>query len=175
MFAEKGYSNVSIRDVCGGAGTTAPMIYYYFGSKRGLFNAAVSQQISMKEFIAHLEETTARRSPKDAVGTFIETYLSSFPGSAFEPGLYMRDSAQLDRDSAERINKDLDEIHKIATGLVDSGLKDGSFRTLDAVRAADCLIGMLNRIVFQKIHFARSADQAATQSFITDFFLRALK
>jgi AcrR family transcriptional regulator len=175
LFAEGGYSNVSIRDVCREAGTTAPMIYYYFGSKRGLFNAAVSRKISMKEFIARLRDRTAPGSPRQGIANFIETYLKSFPVSAFDPGLYMRETAQLDRDSAERINRDLDEIQRIATALVERGIKSGNFTTADASKAADCLVGMLNHIVFQKIHFSRSWDQEATQSFIMDFFFKALK
>lgn len=175
LFVERGYSNVSIRDVCRQAGTTAPMIYYYFGSKRGLFNAAVSRKVSMKEFIARLRERIAPGSPRQGIATFIETYLTSFPGSAFDPGLYMRETAQLDRESAERINMDLDEIHTVATALVERGVKSGNFRTTDASKAADCLIGMLNHIVFQKIHFSRSWDQEATSSFIMDFFFKALK
>ncbi|MDG6981416.1 MAG: helix-turn-helix transcriptional regulator, partial [Nitrososphaerota archaeon] len=31
MFAEKGFANVSVRDICRVSGTTAPVIYYYFG------------------------------------------------------------------------------------------------------------------------------------------------
>ena len=175
LFVEKGYSNVSIRDVCRQVGTTAPMIYYYFGSKKGLFNAAVSRKISMKEFIGRLRERINVDSPRQGIINFIETYLTSFPGSAFDPGLYMRDSAQLDRESADRINRDMDEIQRVATALVERGVKKGNFRTIDASKAADCLIGMLNHIVFQKIHFSRSWDQEVTRGFITDFFFKALK
>ena len=35
LFAERGYSNVSIRDVCKHAKTSAPMIYYYFKDHKG--------------------------------------------------------------------------------------------------------------------------------------------
>ena len=48
LFAERGYSNVSIRDVCKEAKTSAPMIYYYFKDKKGLFRAAVSEKLSLR-------------------------------------------------------------------------------------------------------------------------------
>ena len=175
LFREKGYSNISIRDVCRQAGTTAPMIYYYFGSKKGLFSAVVSHKLTVKEFVAKLRERTTVASPREGIVNFIETYLTSFPEGAFDPGLYIRDTGQLDRDSAERINKELDEIHSVATSLVEAGVKKGNFRTLDASEAADCLIGMLNHIVFQKIHFSRSSDLDAAQGFISDFFFKALR
>ena len=175
LFREKGYSNISIRDVCRQAGTTAPMIYYYFGSKKGLFSAVVSHKLTVKEFVAKLRERTTVANPRQGIVNFIETYLTSFPEGAFDPGLYIRDTGQLDRDSAERINKELDEIHFVATSLVEAGVKKGNFRTLDASEAADCLIGMLNHIVFQKIHFSRSSDLDAAQGFISDFFFKALR
>ena len=175
LFREKGYSNISIRDVCRQAGTTAPMIYYYFGSKKGLFSAVVSHKLTVKEFVAKLRERTTVGSPRQGIVNFIETYLTSFPEGAFDPGLYMRDTGQLDRDSAERINKELDEIHAVATSLVEAGVKKGNFRTVDASEAADCLIGMLNHVVFQKIHFSRSSDLEVAQSFISDFFFKALR
>lgn len=175
LFREKGYSNISIRDVCRQAGTTPPMIYYYFGSKKGLFNAVVSHKLTVKEFVNKLRERASASSPRQGIVNFIETYLTSFPEGAFDPGLYMRDTGQLDRESAERINKELDEIHSVATSLVEAGVKKGNFRTVDASGAADCLIGMLNHVVFQKIHFSRSSDLEAAQSFISDFFFKALR
>jgi AcrR family transcriptional regulator len=175
LFAEKGYSNVSIRDVCREASTTPPMIYYYFGSKRGLFNAVVSRKVSMQEFKAKLYEMAKHRDEIEGISSFIGAYLTSFPGSVFDPGLYIRDTAKLDSESAERISKELDEVHKIATSIIESGIKHKRFREIDAAKAADCLIGMLNHVVFQRIHFSRPVNIKGSKTFITEFFLRAMK
>ena len=43
LFAEKGFSATSIRDISHAAGVTNPMIYYYFGSKEELFLAVISE------------------------------------------------------------------------------------------------------------------------------------
>lgn len=37
LFAEKGYSNTSVREVVELAGVTKPVLYYYFKSKEGMF------------------------------------------------------------------------------------------------------------------------------------------
>lgn len=37
LFAEKGYTATSVRDVIGAAGVTQPTLYYYFDGKPGLF------------------------------------------------------------------------------------------------------------------------------------------
>jgi AcrR family transcriptional regulator len=175
LFSEKGYSNVSIRDVCREAKITPPMIYYYFGSKKNLFNAVAKNAITLKEFINQLRNTTKGKNSTEGIATFVNTYLSSFPDDAFNTGLYLRDSAKLDSESAKRINEDLDKIKKIATDMIDTGIKRGQFRKTDSTWAADCLIGMLNRIVFQRIHFERPTDLEASKAFITDFFVRAMR
>jgi len=39
LFAAKGYAAASVRDILRAAGVTAPVLYYHFGSKEGLFLA----------------------------------------------------------------------------------------------------------------------------------------
>jgi len=36
--------------------------------------------------------------------------------------------------------------------------------------AVDCLLGMLNRVIFQHIHFAKSSDRESYSRFVADFF-----
>lgn len=175
LFAERGFANVSVRDVCREAGTTAPMIYYYFGNKRGLFDAVVNRRISVQAFIERLKTSTKGRDGRQAVTSFVETYLTSFPENAFDPGLYISASAKLDTDSAERMSKQLDEVHRIATSVVERGIKTSEFRKTDPAKAADCLIGMLNRIIFQRLHFSKTRDLENTKVFIIDFFMHAMK
>lgn len=37
LFASKGYAATSVREIVAGAGVTAPVLYYYFKSKEGIF------------------------------------------------------------------------------------------------------------------------------------------
>jgi len=174
LFAEKGFANVSVRDLCRETGTTAPVIYYYFGSKKGLFDAVARKQVSMSDFIAKLRDASENRDPRAGLTSFIETYLSSFPEHAFDAGLYMRDSATLDKRSTQMVSEELDRVRKMASTLIGKSISKGYFRRTDAGLAADCLLGMLNRVIFQHIHFSRISDRDAYRRFVTDFFFRAM-
>ncbi len=174
LFSERGYSNVSIRDVCKEAKTSPPMIYYYFKDKKRLFEAAVSYRVSIREFIARLRKQADLKDPAKGVEAFIRIYLSSFPTDAFEPGLYLVETARLDRTSAARISEQLDEVHNVAEKILRRGVTEGAFLKTDPKSAADCLMGMLNHVVFQKFHFAKTWDAEKTGRFITQFFLRAM-
>ncbi len=70
MFAERGYANVSIRDICKEAEVTPPMIYYYFRSKKGLFQAVTRHKISMKEFIERLKNASAKGEVEEKIKAF---------------------------------------------------------------------------------------------------------
>jgi TetR/AcrR family transcriptional regulator len=175
MFAERGFANVSVRDICRETSTTAPVIYYYFGSKKGLFDAVARKQITMSDFIEKLSAASEAQDPRKGLESFIATYLSSFPEHTFDIGLYMRDSATLDKRSAQMVSDDLEKISRIAEGLVSKGISRGLFRKTDPKLAVDCLMGMLNRVIFQHIHFAKSSDRDAYSRFVSDFFLRAMK
>ncbi len=175
MFAQKGFSNVSVRDICKEAGTTAPVIYYYFGNKKGLFDAVARKQIPMADFIRKLTIASEASDPRKGLETFISTYLSSFPEHTFDVGLYMRDSATLDKQSAQMAFEGLEMIKTVATKLIERSISKGAFRKTDPALAAECLLGMLNRAIFQHIHFAKKRDGEAYRHFVTDFFVRAMK
>jgi AcrR family transcriptional regulator len=175
LFAEKGFANVSVRDICREAGTTAPVIYYYFGSKKGLFEAVAKKRISMSDFIEKLSKAAKSTDPRRGLEAFIGAYLTSFPEHTFDIGLYMRDSAALDKDSAQRVFDDLQRVQRVAADLIERSMSEGYFRKADPVLAADCLLGMLNRVIFQHIHFAKSADKDSYRRFVTDFFFRAMR
>jgi len=175
LFSEKGYSNVSIRDICRATGSTAPVIYYHFGSKKGLFDAVVRKQISMSDFISRLSKVAMVRPPDKGLESFVSQYLTYFPERAFEPGLYMRDSATLDKQSARMVSEDLDRVRGIASGLIEGCVSEGRFRRTDPGFAADCLLGMLNRVIFQSIHFSKASDREAYGKFVTAFFFRAMR
>jgi TetR/AcrR family transcriptional regulator len=175
MFAERGFANVSVRDICKETATTAPVIYYYFGSKKGLFDAVARKQISMSDFIQKLASASKAADSRRGLESFISTYLTSFPEHTFDIGLYMRDSATLDKHSAQIISEDLEKITGIAEGLVNRAMSRGVFRKTDPKLAVDCLLGMLNRVIFQHIHFAKISDRESYSRFVADFFFRAMK
>jgi AcrR family transcriptional regulator len=57
-FEERGYGESSMDDIAAAAGITKPMLYAYFGSKQGLFEACL-QQVT-QELVAVLEHASQR-------------------------------------------------------------------------------------------------------------------
>ncbi|WP_156843229.1 TetR/AcrR family transcriptional regulator [Novosphingobium aquimarinum] len=58
-FSELGYSHTGIREIAARAGTSSTLVLRYFGSKAGLFEAALSASLPVGTAIARSRETFA--------------------------------------------------------------------------------------------------------------------
>jgi outer membrane protein TolC/AcrR family transcriptional regulator len=54
LFADRGYAGTAVQEITGEARVTKPTLYYYFGSKEGLFRALVEQ--AMNERLQLMQE-----------------------------------------------------------------------------------------------------------------------
>lgn len=73
-FSQKGYAATSVRDIAQEARTTKPMLYYYFGSKEGLYSTIVSDYFD--GLVRALEAGVAgTKSPEQQLRRFVDVYL----------------------------------------------------------------------------------------------------
>ena len=176
LFKEKGFANVSVREICSAAGVSLPMIYYYFKDKRGLFQAVSRQHITLKPLLTDLALIQwSKQTSTKKLATFIKIYLTSFPSDLLNAGLYMREKTDFDRASIRRFAGDLDQAHALMTAVICDGMATREFKETDAHRAADCVLGMMHRAISQQAHFHREYDPAETAAYITKFSLAALR
>ena len=165
-----------MRDICRDARVTAPTVYYYFKSKEVLFEAVVRETITMEEFTNLLnKEYKKERDPSSQIRAFVRTYLSSFPNKLINTGLYLRRSTQLDPVGAKTLLRELTRLEAMLVEIVREGIRSKEFRVTDPRMASECLLGMMHRFIFQRIHFQRNYRTAEAASYLSDFFLKAMK
>ena len=176
LFTERGFSNVAMRDICRAADVTPPTIYYYFRNKEALFNAVVRETVSMTDFIELLNDECRKAAGVNSkLEAFVRTYLSHFPKDRLNVGLYVRNSTELDAIGSKTLTAEFAHIQSILTDIIREGIVEKEFRETDPRMAAECLLGMMNRFVFQQIHFKRNYKPLEAASYLTDFFLVAMK
>ena len=178
LFTKKGFSNVSMRDICREAHVTAPTVYYYFKNKEALFEAVVLETITMQGFSTTLSSECKKvksKGPSSQIETFVRVYLSSFPSKLINTGLYLRRSTQLDPVGARTLLKELARVESLLERIIHDGIRSGEFRDTDPRMAAGCLLGMMNRFIFQRIHFKRNYRAIKAASYLSAFFLKAMK
>lgn len=65
LFAEKGYAGTSVREIVREAGVTAPVLYYYFRSKEGLYLEIMSEALArFRKLLAETERLEGPASEK---------------------------------------------------------------------------------------------------------------
>jgi len=176
LFTRRGFSNVAVRDICNAANVTPPTLYYYFKNKEALFDAVVRKSVSLSGFIRKLRDSCdSVKEPRRKVEAFTHAYLANFPKDHLNVGLYVRHSTEkLDNVGREALAADLAKIQSILTGIIRDGILAGEFRRTNPGMAAECLLGMMNRFVFQQIHFSRRYKPTKAASYLSDFFLQAM-
>lgn len=96
LFAERGYRHVAVRDIAAEAGVTHPLIYHYWGSKRGLMGAVLERtQASIRatpsgsgderaELLALVRDYVAGR--RLFVETMVRAFLDGMPAEEWPGG-----------------------------------------------------------------------------------------
>jgi AcrR family transcriptional regulator len=75
LFANKGYAATTIREIIDKVGVTAPSLYYYFGSKEGLYRELIDVHCEKLDRVISLPptaSTSARRELKSLVAGFFD-------------------------------------------------------------------------------------------------------
>ena len=150
-FSEKGYAATSLREVSEDAQTTKPMIYYYFGSKEGLYGSIVRQ--IMEETAATIEAKLC--ADVDTAGqllAYCEAYLDSFLDKEEIIALVLREvfglggapMAAFSATLADRVRHPLDTILK-------HGMELGDFKEAHIVACSTAIIGILNMFILSHV------------------------
>jgi AcrR family transcriptional regulator len=75
LFADRPYDVLSIDEITREAGVAKGLIYYYFGSKRGLFMAVIEQAASALNALAEKGERSDDLSPTERLIRTLDAYL----------------------------------------------------------------------------------------------------
>lgn len=176
LFSERGFANVSIRDICDTAGVTPPTIYHYFGNKDQLFQAVIRKTLSLKDFrIALLAAISEESDPEDQLAVFIRYYLVHFPRGFFNPGMFLQDTTNLSSVSTERVMEEFVAINDLARKIIQDGIAGGVFKTLDLEITTLYLMNLLMSFVLGEVHYFQKVDFSKSSRMIIDLFLSGVR
>lgn len=77
LFAERGFSKVTVREICQRAHANVAAVNYHFGGKDGLYQEIVSSAIrTMQSTTEEIRQAAVRKSPEEQLETFVRIFLS---------------------------------------------------------------------------------------------------
>jgi AcrR family transcriptional regulator len=175
LFAEKGFHAVSVRDICRNAETTLPMVYYYYGSKKGLYDALLEEAVERR--IRALQ--AARRHEGDIVERLrrvLEVWAS--PDDTTLPRevqlFYVRElsglGAGLNPESLDRVDR---ELRRALKAILQEGIEAGLFRAVRPSMVTIAMIGIINTFRRRMVLGGRVTPRDGVEQ-VTETLLRGL-
>jgi AcrR family transcriptional regulator len=153
LFAQKGYGSTSVRELVEAAGVTKPTLYYYFGSKEGLFLETVNTHLRGLDTLVEQTLNTPG-TVRERLATFARTYVDG--------GLQNPDSVRLlmtltHPSTGDQPEVDLMTMHlrkiELLNQLVAQGIAHGELRPdIDLQTAVITFIGTLNLYLMAGMH-----------------------
>lgn len=132
LFAEKNYSAVSVKDIAEATGMTASLIYYYFGSKDGLFLQVLEATIE-KVFAIYAGNSNPEMAPDAVISNWFQLHVENFPL------IQKLIKISMDYSNTHSRTTDIDAAiahfyaseSKILNSAIARGVKTGLFRPVD--------------------------------------------
>lgn len=158
-FSNKGYAATSLREISDDAATTKPMIYYYFGSKEGLYGSIV------REILEEMADSIRTYLPGEATPTqqivaYCERYLDHFLAQEEIIALVLREvfglggvpMAQFSQALGEQVRAPLDAILK-------RGMDTGDLCVDSVPMCATAITGILNMFILAHVFGGAEIDR----------------
>jgi AcrR family transcriptional regulator len=142
LFAEKGYASTSVREIVSVAGVTKPVLYYYFQSKEGLFQAILDWAAEEHELM--LEE--ALRKHGTALERILHLYRRIYQGLMENLQLFKLINHLFFGPPQGAPGYDIERFHRRMVEVIKKiyleGIKQGEVRGIDPGEATHLVLGV---------------------------------
>jgi len=179
-FSTKGMVKAKMADIAQVAGIGKGTIYEYFRSKEEVFAAGF--QIFFQEMKQQIEsaiKTTC--DPVEQLRLLINVSFKSFLHHGSDIAMIMMDYwAEGIRNKDEKIldainlRKIYSEFRTMIRTIVDNGMRQGVFRTVDSHHVASVLIGAMDGLMLQWIMDHQDIDLDKATESVMDLFINCL-
>lgn len=183
VFALRGFSGTSVREVAEAARVSKAMIYYHFRDKVDLYRAVLSNSFDTMDQIWDHDIFKGDAPARQKIQEYIEGFIRfQHKNEDLRKILAMEFStAGAKSDNLKWIAKNyFAKNHGALIAIIESGMKTGELRKINPVMAVVSLLGMIIHL-FIYIPMApliqkKSVDMSATKIgvFVTDLFFSGL-
>ena len=141
VYAEHGLAGARTDAIAAAAGVNKALLYYYFESKEGLYQAVVGSQV--REFQQRAHEVLSAKGPAGPILLRYVSYHFDFIGThPHYPHIFQRMMMEGDRGLERMIREHSIPLKKLLVALLGRGMKSGEFRRLNAGHTIVSIAGL---------------------------------
>lgn len=129
MFAANGYKATSVQAIVSRAHLNKRMLYHYFGSKRGLYNAVIQHNFS--EILGRVAEVSTKADPANSPTTVLAITVGTYFDALLTHPRYVRFLLWEEATGWSVLNQlshdALDRLRAILISIIQEGIHDNIF------------------------------------------------
>ena len=130
IYAECGLAGARTEAIAAAAGVNKALLYYYFKSKEGLYQAVVGSQV--REFQHQAREVLSAKGPAGPILLRYVSYHFDFIGThPHYPRIFQRMMMEGDRALERMIREHSVPLKNLLMAVLERGMKSGEFRRMD--------------------------------------------
>ena len=142
LFAQKGFNGTTTREIAKTAGISEALLYRYFPTKRALYAAILAEKVQLSQLLATVDEAAKKR---DDVRVF--TLIAKFRiHRGTDPSLLrlLLFSALEGHELSDMFFRNRHRVfYDYLAGYIARRTREGAFRKVDPLLAAQSFIGMI--------------------------------
>ena len=142
LFMEKGFNQVTTRDLAERTGLSRSHLYHYFSDWKKLQKAAFTEFASQE--LASVENILAIEDKHDAMLTLIISLLPAKQDSSWKLWIDLWNAAQHDGEMAKLYIERQQKWPDVMASLLEAGRQSGAFALTQPARAARQVVALLN-------------------------------
>ncbi len=183
LFADHGYANVTIRDICGAAHANIAAVNYHFTGKAGLYEEVVTLAIrSMQEVTAEAERAGDRKNAEERLRGYVHVFMTRIAATHAESWIHQIMLRELS-DPTDALDRIVDEVVRPRMAYLRSIVAELLGCHVDDARAARCAfsihaqcIAMMNKPIAERLNPAYAGPDGIVSmvEHITEFSLAGL-
>lgn len=162
LFAEKGFTETSVRQIAEKADVNVAMINYYFGSKKELLESIFEYQLSNKTISLEKIMSNASLNPVQKIDAYLDYFIeSAFSSLKFNKIVVKRTTTEVDRESKifKLVVESRAQYRKIIEGVIVQGQKEKLFRkNIDIVLMSAIFVGTVNHVLSNVPYYSAIYD-----------------
>lgn len=188
LFAEKGFSGTSIRDIARTSGLNLALISYYFGSKEQLFSALLDERVHFLD--DHREERmAATKDPWERLAIVVENIVARlFHNRPMHRIIMQETTVPGSSPTCGTVRETLLRNQRRFMGILQEGIDHGAFRPVDTSLVALTVYGITSKYMQFREHLAilrkekggpkhhfGAADRKELENYLNDLLRRLLQ
>jgi len=181
LFSQKGYNSSSMDELATLCDLNKAMIFYYYKSKQGLFEA-VMKEVLEEIYNTIKKENQNQHNPIKELESFIKTYATFACEHPYLPSLLLKELSDSGSIVPEQLFANMRQLFELFSQILKKGEKEGCFSDVIPMILYFMVIGTLNLMITTKqlrikAHELSGVDTCSTCSIdeISEYIMKKIK